>query len=188
LTRIAAIRWVGLFHREGRWDGEAAIRNEITSRDERPAEPLWRGRSLIVNEYPRAATIGLGYAAHDIARAWDRDAWSEYEDGPHGVRVLRAEAVPVSLRSARRRDTWLREWDRGPRPFHHGEVVLRSGAQPACIVVASGQIADRSRGFYNTGAIRRRRIARERRRNARALAEQLAAELGLPIREVGPAQ
>lgn len=176
---IAAVRWIGLFRRDGRWDGASALRAEIASRDERPAEPIWRGRSLIVEENPWSATLGLGYQASAIVRAWPCDSWSEYEHGPHGVRILRADAVPVSLRSGRRRDEWLRVWHRGSRPDHHGEVVLRSGARPVCIVLAAGPL----RGLR----VHDREIVHERRRNARAVALEIADEYGLPIREIGAA-
>lgn len=126
---------------------------------ERAAEPLWRGRSLLLGECERVL-VGLGYGPDAVVRVFHRDVWSEPRPGG------RLEAAAQRLPSKARKG-W-RDWDRfarwwaSVRPTWHAEAWIAPRAEPVAVCY------------------------RDRDCVAERWAARLAAELELPLVPIRP--
>lgn len=155
-SQPVVVRWLAAYRRQLTGTRTAAWAETLGIGRERAAEPLWRGRSLLLAEQP-TARIGLGFAAAAVRRAFWRDVWSE----PSGDR-LSAGATPGARVNAAARRGW-RDWDRFARrwarhrPSWHAEAWLADAAEPVAVCHRAG----------DAEAVR--------------WAAELAVELGLPV-------
>jgi hypothetical protein len=126
--KVEVVRWLYRFRGRAPAASDtaawlAAARYELAASEERAAEPLWRGRTILGGQ------VGLGYEPDAVFRVRRCDCWSE-PDGS-GRLVLRS-AKP--LRAWRNWDQFARRWSRF-QPWTHGEAWLRRGAQPIAVVL-----------------------------------------------------
>ncbi|MFN3287978.1 MAG: translocation/assembly module TamB domain-containing protein, partial [Sphingomonadaceae bacterium] len=97
-------------------DLEAAVWFEAARADARAAEPLWRGRSVLLWLRPRVRFV-LGYGAGVVWRAFGRDVWSE----PRGDDRL--EVTGLGLDSMWRADLRITGTAEAPRILGTATVV-----------------------------------------------------------------